>query len=65
MPASSTGYRRDRLATFICESVGVEPGTARCAAVSVAGWFAFVVAVGIVLKAGRTGLRAAGFGTDK
>jgi hypothetical protein len=65
MPVSTTGYRRDLLATFICESVGAVPATAQCAAVSIAGWFALVVALGIVLKAGRVGLKAAGFGRDK
>lgn len=65
MPVSTTGYRRDHLATFICESVGVEPGTVRCGAVSIAGWFAFVVTLGVVLKVGRVGLKAAGFGRGK
>jgi hypothetical protein len=64
-PVSSTAYRRNQLATFICESAGVEPGTAQCAAVSIAGWFVFVVALGVVLKIARISLKAAGFGTDK
>jgi hypothetical protein len=65
LPVSTPGYRRERLATFICESVGVAPGTARCAAVSIGGWFAFVVAVGVVLKLGRAGLSAVGLRRDE
>jgi hypothetical protein len=32
---------------------------------SIATWFAVVVALGIILKIGRVGLKAAGFGRDK
>lgn len=61
IPASEDGsYQPGRLGRYICEVVGTGPGTPRCAAVSITGWFLIVVTVGLVLKAGRTVLKAAG-----
>ena len=64
MPDTTDGYRRARLANYMCDSVDVQPGTPQCVAVSVGGWFAIVVTLGIVLKVGRTALKAAGLGRD-
>ena len=57
-PSPSGGYRRGRLAEFICETAGVSTGTATCVAVSIGGWFLIVIVIGIILKMGRLALRS-------
>jgi hypothetical protein len=64
IPNTGDGYRRDRLARFMCETVGIDPGTPQCVAVSIGGWFAIVVAIGIVLKLGRVALQVVRTGRE-
>ena len=49
----------------MCETAGVSTGSAACFAVSIGGWFAIVIAVGITLKMGRLALRSVGGGTNE
>ena len=65
IPTTTDDYRRAPIATYMCDSVGVDPGTLECAAVSIGGWFAVVVTVGIVLKVGRIALKTLGAGKGK
>jgi hypothetical protein len=65
LPVTTDGYRRDRLATFMCDSIGVEPGTLQCAAAGIGGWFAIVLTIGVVLRVARVLLQAVGVGRDK
>lgn len=58
-PSPAGGYRRGRLAEFMCETAGVSTGTATCVAVSIGGWFVIVIVIGIILKMGRLALRSA------
>lgn len=46
----------------MCEVAGVDPGTPACMAANVVGWFAVVVAIGIVLKIARSVLKLIGLG---
>ena len=65
IPPSPDGqYRRDRLARYMCEVVGTDPGTPQCVAVTIGGWFAIVVTIGIILKIGRDALKSFGGGRD-
>jgi hypothetical protein len=46
-------YGRGDLAAAMCLAVGVAADAPACLAVSIGGWFVIVVAIGVVLKAGR------------
>lgn len=65
IPDRTPGYDRGRLASYMCESAGVDPGTLQCVGVTIAGWFAIVVTIGIVLKIARMALGAVGIGRGR
>lgn len=64
-PSPDGGYRRGQLAEFMCETAGVSTGSAACFGVSIAGWFAIVIAIGITLMMGRLALRSVGGDRDE
>ena len=65
IPDDGGGYRRDRLARYICEVTGTNPDSPQCIAVSIGGWFVIIVSLGIFLKIARAGLNALRPGKDE